>query len=451
MRRRWKKVLSVSLAVVCALGVAGLFVFLSGRPQGDAPPQGGKKKGGPSIRIEPVREASISRTLELTGEVVPVNSVVIAATVEGPIRYCPWREGDRVAAGEKVIEIDRETYRAEVQAAQAALVVAAAKLEDLKAGTRVEEIAMAEEDVTEWDGMTLRAKSEYDRAERLLERGAVSREDFERSHADWKTAQAKLAAAEAHLAMLKAGATPTALGIQQAMVDEAAAALEVAKARLAECVIAAPFDGTVAAVHVRPGDMAAARTPLVEMIDLSSLVVRFAVPEARATAVRQDMPLAVALDAYPGRTFRAVVSRLYPVLDPTMRTRTVEATFVEPVELVPGMFARLDLQLAKVDSAVVVPSEAVLINPKGQKLLFVIRDGKAEQRRVVTGMEQGRQVQVLEGVSVGEQVVVAGNEKLKDGVSVVLPKSGGGPAGGGPPGKPASAVEKPLAQRGSQG
>jgi membrane fusion protein (multidrug efflux system) len=429
------------------LAIASGVISLAGRsPDGGQEPS--KPKKGPTVRVEAARKAPISRTLELTGEVVPVNSVVVAVTVEGPIRFCPWREGHRVGKGEKLIEIDRETYRAEVQAAQAALAVAEAKLADMKAGTRPEEIREAEQQVREWEATLARAKTGFDRAKRLVEPGAISQEDFEKSQTDFDAIHAKLAAATARLERLRAGATRTAIAVQEAVVGEAAAGLELAKARLAECVVTAPFDGTVAAVHVRAGDVATAKAPLLEIVDLSSLVVRFAVPESYATSIRPGTPVTVILDAYPGQTHRAVIVRVYPTLDPTMRTRTVEAEMADPLSLVPGMFARLEVELERAADAIVVAQEAILVTPNGQKQLFVIHDGKAQQRKITTGIERGRMVQVLEGVEPGEQVVVAGNEKLKDGISVTLPGAGGG--GPGSTEKPVPAGAKSASAGGPQ-
>ncbi len=441
MRKRWIVGLGGLVLTAVLVVIAASVAFMpGGSPDGE---QGSDKaKKSPTVRVEAVRKAPIARTLELTGEVAAVNSVIVAATVEGPIRFCPWREGDRVQKGDKLIEIDRQTYRAEVQAAQASLAVAEAKLDDMKAGTRPEEIAQAQQEVHEWQEMLARAKTEFDRAKRLVEKGAVSQEDFERSQAEFKTAEAKLAAAQARFAMLKAGPTPTEIAVQEAAVNAAAAALELAKARLAECVITAPFDATVTAVHVRPGDVATAKAPLLEIVDLSTLVIRFAVPEAYASSIRPGMPLMVALDAYPGQSYRAIIERVYPTVDPRMRTRTVEAKMVDPPELVPGMFARLELELERVNDAIVVPEEAFLVTPKGEKYLFILHEGKALQRTVTTGIEQGRLVQVLQGVQPGEQVVVAGNEKLRDGMPVAVPKVASGKPGSG--GKPSLPDKKPV-------
>ena len=412
--------LGAMVAVLAIVAMAGWGWSRSSQAETSAGPGPGRRGRVPTVQVETARRTTIIRTLGVTGEVVPVSSMVVGTTMEGPIVHCPWREGDQVSAGEKLLEIDRQSYRAEVLAARSALVVAEARLADMRAGTRPEDIAEAEQQVREWQEMVTRGKADFDRAERLVESGAVSRGDFVKSRAEFHTAQAKLAAAESRLERLRAGPTTTEIAVQEALMEQAAAALEVSKARLAECVVTAPFDGTVTAVHVHPGDIATPRTPLLEVVDMSSLVVRFAVREAFATAIRPDMLVNVALDAYPGQSLRAVVTRVYPVLDSTMRTRTVEATLVEPHEIVPGMFGRLELELEASEDTLVVAQEAIIVTPQGERVLFVVVDGEAQQRTITTGIEQGSMVEVLEGLQEGDQVVVAGNERLRSGVQVAV-------------------------------
>ncbi len=427
--RRW-----LAVALLGLIGIAGC-----GGKDGAA--SSGQPKKAPLVSVRPVEVAPISREVELTGEVVAVNSVVIAATVEGPVEYLPWREGDRIErAGQKLVEINRELYRSEVKAAEAALGVARAKLEDMKAGTRPEEIAKARDAVRQLEESAAFAQLDYERMKTLFESGSGTRESLEKARVENVTQQAKLSSARQHLAMLEAGYTKTEIAVQEAIVNEAAAKLGLAKSRLDECVIFAPFAGTVTRVFVRPGDMAATKSPLLELADMSSLVVRVAVPEAHASEVREGMAAVIRLDAVPGKVFQGKIVRAYPGLDPRMRTRTVELALETPAVLMPGMFARVKLIIESVPDALVVPREAVLVTPAGGQVAFVVEDGKALARKVRTGIEQGDRVQVLAGLKAGEKVVVAGNEKLKDGVEVRVPepkKSPGPPAAaaGGTPGK----------------
>lgn len=396
---------------------------------------GAANKKAPTVTVETARKEPISRLLELTGETVAVQSVVISATVEGPISFCPWREGDKVETSPdkpaKLVEVNRELYRAEVNAADAALDVAKAKLADLKAGTRPEEIAKAQEAVRQLEESTAFAKNDLDRITKLVESGSLPGEALEKARVENATQHAKLAFAARHLEMLEAGYTKTAIAVQEATVKEAQAKLDLAKARLNECVIVAPFSGTITRVHVRPGDMASIKAPLLEMADMSSLVIRVAVPEAHASGVHEGMAAHVALDSLPGKTFTAKVVRVYPELDRRMRTRTVELKLIEPANLAPGMFARIRLVLESVEGVVTVPQHSVLVTPAGERVAYIVANGKATMRKVTTGIEQAGRVQVLSGLEAGEKVVISGHEKLKDGMEIrVAEPAKGQPKGG---------------------
>jgi len=220
--------------------------------------------------------------------------------------------------------------------------------------------------------------------------------------------------------------------IAGSLLDTARSKYASAKAQLAKSretaedySITAPWDGIVSKVLVRDGDYVAPRTALVEIFDPQSLVVRFAVPEVQATEIQDNMAVETQLDAYPGRTFQGKIQRIYPELDTRMRTRTVEAVIGEPVALIPGMFARVKVLLEFVPDAVTVPSQAVIVTPKGDRIAFVAREGKAARRKVEIGIEEGGRIQIVKGIQSGEQVIVAGNEKLKDGAEIQVRQGDG--------------------------
>jgi RND family efflux transporter MFP subunit len=225
--------------------------------------------------------------------------------------------------------------------------------------------------------------------------------------------------------LVQSGAVPgSQLDTARAKYEGARALMAKARESAGDYSVAAPWDGVVSKVLVKDGDFVAPRAPLVEMYDPNSLVIRLAIPEAQSTSVFKGMPVKVEMDAYPGKTFEGKISLVYPDLDTRMRTRTAEVELDYPVALIPGMFARLQVGLETATEAVVVPGDAVLVMPNGEKVVFILKDGKTQRRVVQTGLEVGGQVQVVSGIQPGETVVTAGNEKLKEGMEV---KAQGGP------------------------
>jgi len=222
--------------------------------------------------------------------------------------------------------------------------------------------------------------------------------------------------------LVEGGAVPgDQLDIAKANLEKAKALLAAAETQASDYKITAPWDGIVSKVWIAEGNYVAPRAKLVEIFSPESLVLRFAVPEANSGQLRKGTPLEVRIDAYAGQVFQGEVIRVYPELDRATRTRTVEADIANNPELVPGMFARIVLTTAAVRDATAVPVSAVLANPKGESIVFVIKDGKANLRKVKTGIEGDGLIQILEGVNPGEQVVTAGNETLRDGAGVRLP------------------------------
>lgn len=402
------------------MGVGLMVLFTTGCGGRDSNSAQPKQKKAPLVQLETVTTGRIQRAIALTCEVIPIESIQISSTVEGPIGYCPWREGDRVEAGQKLIEIDREMYRAEVKAAEAALAVAQAKLDDLNAGTRPEEIEKARQGVREAEQSNAYEQADFERIAKLVKIGALPGEGLDKAHVQRTAAEAKLAGARQELEMLEAGFTRTAIAVQQAVVQEAAAKLELARARLDECIMTAPFAGTITEMFVRQGDMAAMKVPLLRMVDMESLVVRCAVPEAQAGVVKPGMPGEVRLDALPGIRLQSEVVRVYPELDPRMRTRTIELVVKDDTALAPGMFGRVRLIVDSFSAAVTVPVQSVIVTPSGAQVAFVAAEGKAVQRKVQTDIEENGRIQVLTGLMPGEQVIVAGQEKLKDGGAIRL-------------------------------
>jgi len=359
--------------------------------------------------------------LETTGDVVATNTVMLQATAEGPIAFCPWREGDRIEqAGQKLIEISRPLYRQEVATAEAVLGVGKAKLADLKAGARPEEIVQAKESVRQLEDSMDFAKADLGRIGALVESGSLSGESVEKARVSYVKCQTQLRSAKEQLIMLEAGPTKTEIAVLQAAVDEAAAKLALTQAKLDECLLTAPFAGVITQVFVRPGDLATPRASLLKMMDPSSLVVRAGLPESCAAGIRKGTEAAVRLDAYPGKRFKATIDRVHPRLEWDSRTRIVEVKIVDPVELIPRMFARISVQGRAFDDAVVVPGAAIVTTPRGNKVVYVVNDGKATMRKVTIGLEQGGRVQITEGVQAGEKVVISGNLNLKDGAKVQL-------------------------------
>ncbi len=430
MKRRLPNSATIVRAVVTGV-LAGVWLAGCGKETGESGPAGPDARGQappPVVEVATIERTTLARELALTGEVVVRRRALISPMVEGVIEEFPLAEGDFVAeAGEVLAVIDRPLYRAERDAAAAAAEVAEAFLTDLEAGSREEEIAEAAATVGKLEAAEKLATADLGRVRRLVEAEALSVEELERAEAAQLQAGAELEAARQRLKQREAGPTPTALAVARAQVAEARARLRLAEEKVAEGTVRAPFPGVIGETFVSAGDIAAPRAPLLEMHDPASAVVRFSVPEWAAGAVETGQQARVRFDAAPGETVDARVVRVFPQLDRTTRTRTVEVMIGSEQrsemaegkpQLLPGMFARLWLTVELADDALVVPSEALVSRPGEGHSVMGVRDGKLQRVPVTIGIEGPARTQVFGELEPGEQVAVFGHEALRPGTEV---------------------------------
>ena len=246
--------------------------------------------------------------------------------------------------------------------------------------------------------------------------------------------------------------------ISKRSVDESAANLEVAQAKLSlsqatasRLKIVAPFDGMTGIRTVNVGDYLKDGGDIVNIEDIAAVYVDFRLPERFQSKVKKGQKAQVDMDALPGRKFSAVIQAIDPMIDANGRSVGVRACIDNRQnQLRPGMFARVNTVFSEREKAVVVPEEAIV--PQGGKQ-FVIKllDGadkgteketKTTQRvEVKVGIRRPGKVEILEGLAEGDEVVTAGQQRVqKDGTSVKvveLGKPGGKP--------PSSATGAPAA------
>jgi membrane fusion protein (multidrug efflux system) len=204
----------------------------------------------------------------------------------------------------------------------------------------------------------------------------------------------------------------------RANYDVDVARLRSSRARLEKTVIRAPFDGFVGLRRINVGDYATVGQELVDVVQLDPLRVDFSVPEILLPKVKAGLAVEVTVDAYPDDVFSGTVIAVAPRAEVQGHSLEVRASLPnDELKLRPGLFVRISIALGANPNAIVVPEQAIW--PIGQdKTVFVVNDGKAELRVVKLGERQPGLVEVIEGLSAGEVIVIAGQMKLHDGAKV---------------------------------
>jgi HlyD family secretion protein len=250
------------------------------------------------------------------------------------------------------------------------------------------------------------AASEHTRAESLAARGAIAEETLQSARTRDDQATAELVAA-------------------RAQVERARAALDLAVTTLDQHRVLAPFAGVVNALHVELGASVVPGQALLELMSRRDLYISAPMDELDIGRIRSGQTARVTLDPYPGRSFEAAVTRVAPYVSEVLeqnRTMEVELELVDvppDVVLRPGTSADVEIVLQRHDDVLRVPAIALL---EGDRL-FVARGGRAEERRVTTGLRNWDWVEIQSGVEPGEQVITSLGQTAIQAGTRVTPKS----------------------------
>lgn len=215
----------------------------------------------------------------------------------------------------------------------------------------------------------------------------------------------------------KVGTTKTRdEAFSQMRVDEAA--LQLAKARLDKNTITAPFEGVVGLRKVSVGDFVNAGDDVVNLEQIDPLKADFRVAEGYLGALRPGQRIELGVDAFPDQSFAGEVYAIDPLIDEGGRSILLRAKLPNPDDVLrPGLFARVTLVLNERDGAIQIPEQALV--PQGQdQFVFKVEGGKAAFTKVATGIRREGMVEITDGLGPEDEVVTAGQLKLRDGAEV---------------------------------
>ena len=380
MRERMNVALAGSREFIAGVGGIGVALsILAGgcKPQGSgaggAAPGGG---GAPVMQVVavPAVRQPVHETLALVGSFTANEQVEIKSESEGFVESIGFTEGQEVAKGTLLVTLDESKLKAGLEEAESSL-----KL----------------------------SRQTFERAKELLEAKLISQQEYDQ-------ASSRLGA------------------------DEAAVSLR--RRQLRDAMVVAPFKGVVGARQVSPGQLVNRAMTLTWLVDLDPVKVEFNVPERFLGQVQVGQTIEVTVAAWPDRKFRGKVFFVAPFVDPVTRTVLMKAAVPNSDRLLkPGMFANLDLTLQVRADAVVIPETALSQILDGNRaMVMVVEAGDTVAVRAVkVGLRLPGSIEVVEGLTGSERVVVEGLQKIAPGMKVQLAPAVGTAT---PTGKPADAA-----------
>lgn len=243
--------------------------------------------------------------------------------------------------------------------------------------------------------------------------------------AELKQAQADLTLArdthERQRSLVQRGAgTQVAMEEAAAKLASSEARVQLAKAKLAQSTILAPFSGVVGLRSVGLGDFVSVGKPLITLTSIDPMKVDFRVPEMLLSSVKVGQTVNLRVDAVPDATFAGKIFAIDPVVDVNGRAIKLRATIPNAdLTLKPGLFSRIAITVAQRPNAMVVPEMAVVPDGDG-KIIYIVEDGKAKRMRVELGRRLRGKVEVVKGLTPEMQIITAGQMRLREGSTIAI-------------------------------
>ncbi|MBW2704188.1 MAG: efflux RND transporter periplasmic adaptor subunit [Deltaproteobacteria bacterium] len=319
------------------------------------------------------------------GAVKAQRQASLRAMAAGRVAVLHIKRGDRVKAGQALLELDAGTLRARMRLSKANLKVG----ESAQRTTQVRKAAAARS---------------LARNKKLAAKGAMATGTLERFQAEFDFASEAVQASLANMEQLKA-------------------ALDVTRAALAETRIKAPFDALVSQVHVELGEAVNPATPLIDLVDDSSIRVEAPVDEADVGRLKLGMPVRVQTDVHANKPLTGTLSYISPVVIKDLRqNRQLNVEVALDVALAPmlkvGMSADIEIVVDRKPDVLFVPTAAVM-RAGDQRQVYVVLGGKAEMRDIRIGLTNWERTEVVEGLRKGETIIInLDAESLAHGVPV---------------------------------
>jgi membrane fusion protein, multidrug efflux system len=395
--------------VVVAAGIAAAACeSSSGQAAGSSTGRGGRGGRGSAVatQVTPVQRMSVQREVDLSGSLLSPDQARISSEVAGIIREVRMQLGTEVKAGDVLVRLEPSELQFALDRAESALRQVEAQLGIDRAQDKQpppdEQIASVRQAVANRDD----ARSAFERAQQLNNRGLLTRADRDTADTRLKVAEANYQAALDTVHSLKAS------------LQDRRASYELAKKKLADAVIKAPVAGSISERLVQPGEFIRENTPVATIVQMSPLKLKTAIQEKNASLIKAGQAIEFDVEAFTNRKFKGTIAYVSPAVDQATRTFAVEALVDNSDrQLKPGFFAK-GVVLTHVDAQVLAVPEDAISTLAGVSTVYVIENGKARQQQISLGARQNKLVEVTTGLKGDERLATTNLSQLATGVSV---------------------------------
>lgn len=358
---------------------------------------GGEALPSRNVRLVQATERMLTHTVAATGNLAADEQAALSFRVAGRLAQLSIDLGSVIRQGQAIAKLETIDFKQRVDAADAALQQARARLGLPPTGNDDRVNAENTATVRQARAVLDSARAIRDRTRQLNEQGIQSKAELDRVESEYKVAESRYQDALEEVRN------------REAVLLQRRSELELAKQQLTYTILYAPFDGAIQERLVSVGEYLAVGAPIATLVRLHPLRLRAEVPEREAAGIRPGVGVKVTLEGdsnvYSGR-----VARISPAFQEQSRTLIVEAEVDnQHGRLRPGAFAKAELQTTSSQAVVTIPASA-LVTFAGIQKVFLNKDGKAVERTVVVGRKDADWVEITEGLQAGEMIIdVPGN------------------------------------------
>lgn len=358
------------------------------------------------VEIATVELGSLESTVTLSGRLSANEQVSIIPKASGIVESVNVSLGDMVEVGDILFTIEQSDYSRNVEQAQNSIQLAQKSVDQAANGLNSAKInfELNKEKIEN-------AMINLERTRILYEEGAVSKSQLE---------QAELSASQLGLDALQGQVKQAEIAYQQSrsQLEQARVGYDQAQSGLDNTVVKSPIKGTVSALNVVQGQIAAASQVAATVVEMDRVYLQVNVVENIVTKLQEGQKAQVRVSALSEEFIESTIEYVSPTADPRSQLYTVRVYLDNADKAIkPGMSGEVKLVLDSVDKAIIIKADAVL-DEDGESFVFVVQDGKAIKRTVEVGLDTGDHVEVKSGLTAGEKLIIEGQYYVADGGEV---------------------------------
>ena len=351
-----------------------------------------------------------------SGTVMPPAKSMLAAAGMGTIAAVHVEEGDRVEAGDVLVELHHEEFDAQVALAQANLKVGESRVQQARIAAKIQRDIAATR-LSQAAAQLELAETDFERVKALYDKKAVSQSDFDKAILGLKVAREINAAAEA--GQRENLVREEEIRCAEAALEQLEAGVQIAESMRNKAFARAPFAGVVARKILDVGEAVAMGLPLLHLVKTDDCYILAPFDEANANEIALGQEARIELDTYPEEHFSGEIMYIAPVvsINPNLsRTIDVKVRILTGAEkFMPGMSADVTIIADRKRDVLLAPSESLIRD----EFVYVIQDGRAHRRDVTLGIGNWESREILGGIEEGETIITSVALKaLAEGIKV---------------------------------